>query len=440
MSGQKIELAKEAARATAELLGPDDSLSVIGFSGQPERHVRMQSAGNRLRITNDIARLSAQGGTAIFPALDTALTDLLPVRARVKHVILLTDGQTQESGIPELVQAMRAEGITVSAIGLGADVHRSLLQQIAVLGGGRAYFTNDPESVPRIFVRETTSLSQSSVVEDLTKAVVVEPADFLKGLDLARAPLLRGYVATESRPRPAQTILASELGEPLLARMRVGLGWSLAFTSDLKPRWAADFLRWNDLPRFWGQLVREHMKSEREEELPMRVELIGNRVRVTVDALTPDEAFRNDLESSVTLRGPLGDAAGAEASTQHPLPLRAPGRYQTEIEIARPGTYTLEAEHRTAGRAVAKSHASVALPYPREYAAHEANLELLRKLAAITGGDEARAAQAAFEARGETLLRAQPLWPHLLVAALVAFLLDLALRRTRLSARGRARL
>ena len=44
MSGQKIELAKDAAKATAELLGPDDSLGVVGFSGEPERVVRLQSA------------------------------------------------------------------------------------------------------------------------------------------------------------------------------------------------------------------------------------------------------------------------------------------------------------------------------------------------------------------------------------------------------------
>ena len=156
MSGQKMELAKDAAKASAELIGPDDALAVIGFSSEPERMVRMQSAQATVsRIEQSIARLSAQGGTAIFPALDAAFQDLLSTTARVKHVILLTDGQTQEAGIAELVQAMRAENITVSTVGLGADVNRSLLQQAANLGGGRAYFTNDPANVPRIFVRET---------------------------------------------------------------------------------------------------------------------------------------------------------------------------------------------------------------------------------------------------------------------------------------------
>src|SRR5690606_22362562 len=68
MSGEKMELAKEAARATAELLSGQDYLEVVGFDAQPERIVRMQSAGNRIAIQRDIGRMAPRGGTAIFPA------------------------------------------------------------------------------------------------------------------------------------------------------------------------------------------------------------------------------------------------------------------------------------------------------------------------------------------------------------------------------------
>ena len=121
--------------------GQPDLIEVIGFAGEPERQVRMQSARNRLGVSQSIARLIAQGGTQLFPALDLAYQDLVVARARLKHVILLTDGQTQESGISDVIQAMRGENITVSTVGLGHDVNRELLQTAASLGGGRAYFT-----------------------------------------------------------------------------------------------------------------------------------------------------------------------------------------------------------------------------------------------------------------------------------------------------------
>jgi Ca-activated chloride channel family protein len=430
MSGQKIELAKDAAKATADLLGPDDSLGVVGFSGEPERVLRLQSAKNRLRIDQSIARLTAQGGTAIFPALDMAFQDLLTVSARVKHVILLTDGQTQESGIPELVQAMRAEGITVSSVGLGSDVNRSLLQQAANLGAGRAYFTNDAANVPRIFVRETQTVGQNSAVEELVAIRAVEPADFLKGIHLSGAPMLRGYIATRPKPKPAQVVLESELAEPLLARWRVGLGWVLAWTSDVKSRWAADFVRWRELPAFFGQLVREHMRERRHDQLPMQAELDGDALLVRVDAIGPDDRFLNGLDSRLTITGPL-EAHGDRTERSVPLAQRAPGRYEARVPLDRYGSFALHAVHAQDDRVVAQSDAQVSHPYPLEYAARPTDAALLEHAAALSGGG-ALAPARLFDPGYEHIAAHEELWPKIVLLALALFLIDLTLRRVRL--------
>ncbi|MFI5305852.1 MAG: VWA domain-containing protein [Polyangiales bacterium] len=435
MSGQKIELAKDAAREAAELLGQDDSLAVVGFSGEPERIVRMQSARNRLRIGQNIARLSAQGGTAIFPALDMAFQDLLATTARVKHVILLTDGQTQESGISELVQSMRSEGITISTVGLGNDVNRSLLQQTASAGGGRAYFTADPHNVPRIFVRETTTVGQNSAVEELVRMRRAEPADFLKGIDLEQAPMLRGYIATRAKPKPAQVILASDMGEPLLARWRVGLGWVLAWTSDIEPRWASELLRWHALPSLLGQLVREHMRAQRHDDLPMRATLDGDELLVSVDATSADDRFLDGLDSSVTIEGPI-ESEHQRLRTTLPLLQRAPGRYEARLRLDRYGSFALEALHRQDDRVIARSHGQVSHPYPLEYATREPDGGLLQAVSAATRGRALGDASQLFDPGGERLLAPHDVWPQLVLAALGLFLLDVLLRRVRLIGRA----
>jgi Ca-activated chloride channel homolog len=431
MSGQKMELAKDAAKAAAEMLGPSDSIAVIGFSGEPERTVRMQSARNRVRILQNISRLTAQGGTAIFPALDAAFQDLLATSARVKHVILLTDGQTQEGGIPDLVQAMRAEAITVSSVGLGSDVNRSLLQQLANGGGGRAYFTDDPHNVPRIFVRETTTVSQNSAVEELVRVLPEEPADFLKGVDLAAAPLLRGYVATRPKPKPAQVVLRSDLGEPILARWRVGLGWVLAWTSDLKPRWAADLLRWRALPVFLGQLAREHMRERRHDDLPMRARIEDEELLVSVDAISADDRFLHDLTSTLTLEGPPRSDGPRERGT-HALEQRAPGLFEARVPLTRYGSYTLRAVHRQGDRVIAHSQAQFSHPYSAEYAARPPDRALLERISATTGGGALPAPAVLFEPGDERVPAHEELWFRLLLSALGLFLLDLLLRRVRL--------
>lgn len=437
MNGQKMELAKDAAIATAEMLGPEDYISVVGFDSQPSRIVRMQSAANRIRIVRDIGRLTARGGTAIFPALDMAYQDLVVTRARIKHVILLTDGQTQEQGIEELVQAMRAEGITVSTVGLGGDVNRALLQQAASLGGGRSYFTQDPHNIPRIFMRETSTVTRNNVVEEYFQPQVSEPADFLRGVDITSAPYLHGYVATRAKPSPAQVVLTSDLGEPILARWRVGLGWSMAWTSDVKNRWAVEWLRWPGYSRFWTQLVREHMRHRRRQTLDMTAEVNDSEVRVVVDAIGADDEFLNGLTSTVHIEGPMGERSGERPGEpsideDHPLQQTAPGRYEARFPLERFGSFVLSAEHQREERTVAESTAQLVNPYPREYMTLEPDVSLLERAARVTGGVVDPSVDVLFDPGDERIEHHEELWPRVLFIALILFVLDLLLRRVRL--------
>jgi Ca-activated chloride channel family protein len=306
-----------------------------------------------------------------------------------------------------------------------------LLEQIASLGGGRSYLTTDPENVPRIFMRETSTVAHSSVVEEATAALPIEPADFLKGIDLERAPLLRGYVATQPRPRPAQVVLASEQGEPLIARWRVGLGWSLAFTSDLKPRWARDWLRWQALPKLLGQLVREHMKKDRAGDLPLTASLRGDEVHLAVDALDARDQFLNGLESKVTLDGPLGAKPSERVVTSVPLRQRGPGYYAAKLPLERVGTFSLRAEHYLDGALVARGQAQVARPYPAEYGSFGDGSQALAAAAAATGGTRLERAADLFAPRHERVDRREALWQPLVWAAIAWMLIDLLIRRAR---------
>src|SRR4029078_11761397 len=149
MPGLLLEMARQAARATVDALSADDLIEVIAFDSTPTRYVKMQPARNRSRIENDIARIQAGGGTEIFPALDASYQDMSVVQARKKHVILLTDGRASSGGIRDLVQAMAAESITVTTVGLGNEVDDQILSMIKDFGGGRYTKVPDPGSSPR---------------------------------------------------------------------------------------------------------------------------------------------------------------------------------------------------------------------------------------------------------------------------------------------------
>ncbi len=208
MTGLPMEMAKAACNATVGTLQGDDLVEVIAFDGEPERYVKLQPVRYRSRIQADVQRIQPGGGTAIFPALYMAYQDLSVVQARKKHVILLTDGQTQESDLRELAQAMLGESITLTTVGLGDTVSVELLRALADGGGGRFHHAPDPKALPRIFTRETELVSQQAAVEEWFPVSQVGNADFLKGISISSAPLLHGYVSTQLKPTPAQLILA----------------------------------------------------------------------------------------------------------------------------------------------------------------------------------------------------------------------------------------
>ncbi|HSS39437.1 MAG TPA: VWA domain-containing protein, partial [Polyangia bacterium] len=244
MTGPKLELTKQAARATADAMAASDQIAVVVFDNQATPVVPLQAAANRQRITRDIGRIAAGGGTNILSGLREAVDELLPARARKKHVILLTDGQSPYDEIPDLIDAATAARITISAIGVGDGADQTMLKMIAARGGGRFYQTRDPASIPRIFSRETSDLGDQSVVERPTRARVDKHIAALAGTNLETAPPLGGYVMTRPRAQ-AETVLAAPDGAPLLARWPVGLGQVVAWTSDLGARWGAGWARWS---------------------------------------------------------------------------------------------------------------------------------------------------------------------------------------------------
>jgi Ca-activated chloride channel homolog len=431
MAGLPLEMAKAACRATVGTLQGDDLIGVIAFDAQPKRYVKIQPARYRSRIQNEIMQIQSGGGTAIFPALDAAYQDLSVVQARKKHVILLTDGRADSAGIRDLVQAMVSESITVTTVGLGDGADGDFLRNIAETGGGRYHAAPDPNSLPRIFTREAEMLSREAAVQEWFPVTQTSSADFLKGIAIQSAPLLHGYVATQMKGPPAQQILVSDKGEPILARWRVGLGQTIAWTSDVKNNWAIDWLRWPGFSTFWGQLVREHMRQKHRRELDMTTQVLGDRVVATVDAFSADERFENNLQAKLAVRG-------LESKEQQDLVMQqiAPGRYQASFRLEHYGSFTLKAEHykeQSDGtvKQVGVSYGNVAYPYPLEYKSFEPDVERLRRAAVASGGIMNPGMGELFNPGDEKIVYQEPLWQRFILAALVLFLLDLLVRRVR---------
>lgn len=430
MKGPKMELAKAAAIATAQALARDDLIGVVAFDSEARLAVRLQRAGNSYRIESDIAKLSAEGGTHIYPALDLAYQQLVPARAKVKHVIVMTDGVAPRSGIDALVRQMRNSGITVSAVGVGSDVDRNLLEAIADRGGGRSYFTDRPETLPRIFVRETKLIGGQSVIETAVRARVapgVQRVDLLRGVDIGTAPALTGFLPAKVKPK-GEEILRLSNGKPLLVRWRLGMGKVSVWTSDLKNRWAANWAEWPGYARLARQIVRDALQEDLGIEVQVRLVRERDRLRVAVDAVDDDGSPLKGLVGEAAVRDPGG--------ALHKLPMRevADGRYEAGVPLQGYGAWDVQVSLRAAADKpiLASGRATAIHPYPDEHRIAADNEGVLAALAAATGGKIDSQPADWLGTGGQTHTSYRALWPDLLQTALLLLLIDVLLRRVRL--------
>ncbi len=426
MQGAKIEAAKESARATAEALSPNDVLAVVVFDSEAQLFIRPQRAANKMRISSEISRLQTGGGTNIYPGLKEAFETLEGINAKVKHVILLSDGEAPYEGIVELVQDMRAARITVSAVGVsGAD--RNLLSMIADNGDGRLYMTDDIHALPRIFMKETTEAQKSQLVEDAVKVRVAKRVEAIEGIAIESAPPLHGYVTTKPKPT-SEVILVSDLGEPILARWRHGAGTAVAWTSDVKNRWSSDWISWAGYPKFWAQLVRTTMRRKVYDSYDLFATIDDGRAAVVVDAIDSGDQFVNALDTALQVIDP----ATNQVKQTVPMAQTAAGRYVADFPIERYGSFLLKAVHSRDGKIVAESLGSVALPYPLEYLRTTPDDVALTQAALVTGGTSQVTPKDAWITDDESIAYTQDLWPWVLLGMIGLIMLDLYAKRVRL--------
>ncbi len=289
MSDVPIELARQAAKATVELLSPRDKIAVIGFDSLPFIACDMTPASDIGRIQDAIDSLDANGGTSMYPAMEEGERMLRGAGTRIRHMILLTDGQSTPGDFEGLAESMAMSGMTVSTVALGGGAAGELLERIARIGQGRYYETMDPSTVPQIFTKETMEVSLSAIKEEPVLPVPVNTFGFLENIDFDEVPYLLGYVMTRVKPT-ALVHLISDGGDPLLASGQYGLGTGMAFTSDATELWAGEWVEWNGFGPFWAQVMRRCIRKDKGLGIAARMVEEPDGLRLLVDCR--DQALR----------------------------------------------------------------------------------------------------------------------------------------------------
>ena len=144
MQGARMDMVKTTAIELMRSLRPQDVLSLVIFSDKAEV---ILPAGSRLvtrEIETRIQMLQTFGGTEIFNGLNAGYNEVarLANPRYINHIILITDGKTygDEPRCLELAQKARAQGISISGLGIGGEWNDAFLDQLANLTGGHTAY------------------------------------------------------------------------------------------------------------------------------------------------------------------------------------------------------------------------------------------------------------------------------------------------------------
>jgi uncharacterized membrane protein len=416
MEGKKMELARIAAIGVIDNLRPIDLVGVLIFDNSFQWAVPIRRAEDRQLIKRLIAGITPDGGTQIAPALAEAYRKVEPVQATFKHVVLLTDGISEEGDSIALAKEAALKRVTISTVGLGQDVNRAYLEKVASFSKGKSYFLTDPSGLEQILLRDVMEHTGSTAIEKALRPTVVRQAEVLEGVAMESAPPLKGYVRFLSKPS-ADLLLTMEQKDPLLVRWQYGLGRAAVFSSDAKSRWAAEWVNWNSFDRFWANIFRDLLPHGQPGEATVSYDNASDELiasfRLARHIAEPAKA------PDIYVTGP-GDF-------RVPLPIRkvAQGSYSGRVAIGnRQGLFRV--------RPLEESRAFPEVGLYRqeeELVEYGSNPELLRRIAEFTGGRFQPSPSQVFDSGGQSIRSTLELWPGLLALAIVLTLGELLNRK-----------
>ncbi|MGD8453900.1 MAG: VWA domain-containing protein [Phycisphaerae bacterium] len=430
MEGEKIDMARQAAAAAVQLLSRFDRVGVIVFDGIAQWLVTPRAGSDKATIAAQLATLGAGGGTDMFPALQQAYVALKDATTSLKHIVVLTDGQSVPADFDSLAKLCAHHGITISTIAVGPDADRELLGRIATLTGGRTYVAEGARPLPQIFVRETVIASRSGLHEQLFQPRLHTGGDngILQGFTARDIPALHGHVVTASKPL-AQVPLVRTTEEdtvPVLACWQVGLGRVVAFTSGLWPKWGPDWVTWSGFSKVWTQAVRYAGRPANSSDLAIESTVKDGQAHVVISA----EHLPQDVQGALAVGGRLIHPDFSSESL--PVERTGAGRFEAVFPADDPGTYLVQLPYSLGEGQVGVARTGVVMSYSPEYRTLRDNEMVLGEIARRSGGRVLNMNQSDLIFAASSIQPVQvrrPFWEDVLRLVLLLFLLDVAVRR-----------
>lgn len=181
-AADKMSRVKQSLLTMVSQLRPADIISIVVFDTGAQVLLPARRVDDGLAVKQAIRQIEPGGSTNLHGGLMLGYKEARKHldRDSTNRVILLTDG-IANVGVTDPQQILRdslpfnADGIDLSTIGVGLDLDKDLLRQLAKGGRGLFHFVADAQDVEKVFVREVQSLI-SPVARRVNLEINYDPA------------------------------------------------------------------------------------------------------------------------------------------------------------------------------------------------------------------------------------------------------------------------
>ena len=418
----KTDISRSAAARAIEALTAQDEVGILAFNTRSRFVVPLSQLPPDEVVREGLESLQPRGGTNIPQALDEAIEALKASKASLKHIVMFTDGFTNQKQLVPAARRVRKSGITLSVLATGEGPGDEL-EKMAEAGGGRFYAGRNLHEIPELLMNEVVIATRRYINEGVFYPKITGSSAATG--ELSSTPPLLGYIGTSQKSAASVLMAAGKYDDPLLATWRSGLGIATSWTSDAKGRWSRRWVDWDGFADFWSNVVRETLPAAATPGFSSRALATTSGVEVTVEA---EEEIPEGTTATARIVTPDGET--------HRIVLSRSGLTSFEgIAPAGPaGVYLVSVALEDEGRSLYRETIGAVRSYSAEYQPGPSDETFLREVASAGGGRYAITPADAFDPDLPSGRRTVEVTNWLVLLAALLFPVDVALRRVILTA------
>lgn len=353
----KLDYAKDAAMTCLDSLTYRDYMGMMSFENTYTVSTNVTSIQNRSLIETAILQLSAGGGTQFANALQRAGEALSALGDDVvskRHVVIITDGESQDPAVnedesdsgnlgwAEIMKAFNEQSnITFSIMHLkNGEANENYRMYFEVWGGG-SYIQVDASNLSTIGTTVRNELKANVIQEfnpseEYSPTVVDYSSNIFRGVstsDLDSLPVLTGYYGT--RIKDGADVILKAPYVPLYAQWNYGKGKVGTFLASLKgDNLSSAFINSGSGSTILRNIVTRLMPSTDIKPKDINVSLTEENYTTKLSVSTSMQEGQR-LRVSVT---PLNDPSAEPQEVEFSA---ADGYSRASVTITQPGVHKL---------------------------------------------------------------------------------------------------